>query len=173
MLNTLLQILPTLPAQLEREEIWDSIIVNLRKPHTYRVFTQFGDLRLCLHKFNVCDDHEAFSHPHPWPGAFYILKGSYKMKVGYSDNRWSPPKEVMTTIMREGSAYEIVNPMTWHSVIPLDTTYTIMLNGLPWESHVAHSEVRTTKGKDLGKMSKEDLKQHLDTFKKILKDLNY
>ena len=70
-----------LPGMLNQPGLWDSLIINRRKPHTYRIFTQYADLRLCLHKFDMCDEGEAFSHPHPWPAAFMVLKGKYKMNI--------------------------------------------------------------------------------------------
>jgi hypothetical protein len=150
---------------------WDSLIVNRRKPHTYRVFTQLPNgLRLCLHKFDICDKHESFLHPHPWPGAFMILKGAYEMEVGYSADRLSEPSHVAKFILQEGSKYEIQTPLTWHSVTPLDITYTIMINGPAWDADYAHKDVRTTKGKDLDKMPEDELKEHLAIFKRLVGD---
>lgn len=161
-----------LPDMLDNPDLWDSLIVNRRKPHTYRVFSKMPDdenMRICLHKFDVCDTHEAFSHPHPWPGAFMILQGKYKMQIGYSVNgrEDSKPADVTTLILSENSCYEITNPLTWHSVIPLEMTYTIMINGLPWDTGYAHKDVRTTKGKDLDKMPQDELISHLDHFKRL------
>lgn len=169
MLDVLQKAVPTLPELLDKRELWDSLIVNRRKPYTYRVFTKLPDgNRLCLHKFDPCHDHEAFGHPHPWAGAFLVLEGKYRMTVGYSLDRESLPENVMTTIMTSGSMYEIVNPLTWHSVVPLETTYTIMVNGEPWKPDVAHQEVRTTRGKDLDKMPEDELLEHLKHFKELV-----
>ena len=85
MLTILEESLNMLPDILRDRAAWDSLIVNRRKPYTYRVFTTLPTgLRLCLHKFDPCHTHEAFTHPHPWPGAFIILEGKYKMMSGYS-----------------------------------------------------------------------------------------
>lgn len=173
MLNELKQALKDLPSLLANRENWDSLIVNRRKPYTYRVFTRLPNgLRLCLHKFDPCHDHEAFSHPHPWPGAFAILEGSYKMQMGYSTDRTSPPMQVTTLILPKNSMYEIVTPLTWHSVIPLETTYTVMVNGEPWSADVAHKNVRTTKGKDLDKMPENELIEHLLKFQSLVRAFN-
>lgn len=169
MLDELKQALKDLPSLLSKLENWDSLIVNRRKPYTYRVFTQLPNgLRLCLHKFDPCHDHEAFSHPHPWPGAFVILEGRYKMQVGYSTERLSQPMQVTTLILPRFSMYEIISPLTWHSVIPLETTYTVMVNGEPWPADVAHKDVRTTKGKDLDKMPEDELIEHLAKFQHLV-----
>ncbi len=147
---------------------WDSLIINRRKPYTYRMFTDTPMGRLCLHKFDPCDSDEAFSHPHPWPGAFIVLKGAYRMIVGLSPDRLSKPVDVIETIVHAGSSYLIDNPMTWHSIQPLTTTYTVMLNGLPWPIDYAHTEIRTTKGKDLDKIPDAQKVKHLKTFRDLL-----
>ncbi len=179
MLDALQMVVKLLPDLLDKREAWDSLIVNRRKPYTYRVFTNLvgytnlsHGLRVCLHKFDTCHDHESFAHPHPWSGAFLLLQGKYKMTIGRSKDRTSPPDDVMTMILTPGSMYEITNPLTWHSVIPLETTYTIMVNGEPWSADFAHKDVRTTKGKDLDKMPEDELIAHLAHFQKLLREYN-
>lgn len=147
---------------------WDSLLINRRKPYTYRMFTSLPVGRLCLHKFDPCGDNEAFYHPHPWPGAFVILKGAYKMTVGLSPDRTSKPETVMESILHAGSFYQIDNPMTWHKIQPLTTTYTMMLNGMPWDADYAHTEVRTTKGKDLGALDDTTKLKHLRHFRDMV-----
>jgi len=149
---------------------WDSLIINRRKPYTYRIFTQLGDIRICLHRFETCDEHEAFLHPHPWPGAFLILKGGYRMGIGYSTDKISVPEHIATIDFQRFSSYAITNPLCWHSVTPISPTYSIMINGTPWEKDVAHSQVRTTKGKDLEKMSIKDMCRLMDEFEVLIKE---
>lgn len=177
MLSNLFDALTILPKLLDDRSAWDSLIVNRRKPYTYRVFTTLPNgLRLCLHKFDPCHTHEAFEHPHPWPGAFIVLDGRYKMKLAYSRNGREDvsPDEVATFILDKHSSYEIVNPLTWHSVIPLEPTYTVMINGAPWDTEtIAHKSVRTTKGKDLDKMPELELLQHLNVFKIFVNEWLY
>ena len=154
---------------LRQPQRWDSLVINRRKPHTYRIFTNFKDLRVCLHRFDKCDEHEAFRHPHPWPGAFRVMQGQYEMKLWLSKDRFdNEPQEVSTVIMKAGSSYEITNPLTWHSVVPYEETYTIMVNDNPWDKEIAHESVRTTKGKDLDSLSREDLEQHLSKFRDLM-----
>jgi len=173
MLGTLNSIIQTeLPALLKDPSKWDSLIINRRKPHTYRIFTQLGEYRVCLHRFDECHADEAFLHPHPWPGAFKVIQGSYSMRLGYSKDRFSKPDMAAEFIMGAGSSYEITNPLTWHSVIPQELTYTVMINGTPWDADTAHTEVRTTKGKDLEKMEDFMLKAHLHFFGKALERHN-
>ncbi len=87
------------------------------------------------------------------------------MQTGLSNDREDVyPRQVASFIMRKWSSYEILDPLTWHSVVPLETTYTVMLNGKPWEPDVAHVAVRRTGGKDLDKMPEEKVVQHLALF---------
>lgn len=173
MLKALSEALLRLPAIMERRSEWTSLIVNRRKPWTYRASSNFEHegrkFRVCLHRFEVCDEEESFLHPHPWPGAFAIIQGSYIMGVGYSKDRLSKPDEVVKTVLAPGSRYAITNPLTWHSVTPLEECYTVMVNGEPWNTEtMAHSEVRTTKGKDLDQMSAQDLDAHFAAFWKLI-----
>jgi hypothetical protein len=177
MLEQLKMTMSYLSPLLNQPERWDSLIVNRRKPHTYRVFTYFRqknplvpEFRVCLHKFESCHDHEAFLHPHPWPGAFLILSGRYKMNIGLAPNKTDRPQNVSTFELCKDSMYEITNPLTFHSVIPLETTYTIMINNEPWPETIVHKEVRTTKGKDLDKMPQDELLKHLQIYKSLVHD---
>ncbi len=158
-----------LDMMLDNPKDWDSLIIDRRKPTTYRLFTTFGKRRLCLHKFNPCDSSEAFPHPHPWPGAFRILSGSYNMKLGWSKDRFSEPDKWTNILLTKGSSYEIVDPLLWHSVIPTMVTHTIMLNDEPWPEDIAHSQVRRTAGKDLEKMTDQQKYETLQFFKTLIR----
>lgn len=170
MLDKLDQAISRLPSLLSDKSIWDSIVVNLRKPHTYRVFTYLEDgTRLSLHKFDQCDRSEAFFHTHPWPGAFRVLRGAYEMAVGYSQSITDlSPKLISTFRLTPGSSYEMSDPCMWHSITPIYTTYTVMINDPPWPKNVAHIAAPTTVGKPLGKMTDEELDTHLEMFKMFL-----
>lgn len=149
-------------------KLWHSLVINRRKPHTYRLFTNFDGYRVCLHKFDACLTEEAFFHPHPWPAAFKVLYGGYKMKLGLSSDLESIPKLVAEFLMKSGSSYEITNPLTWHTVVPLCTTYTAMINGPEWDYDQKHISCKTTKGKDLDKMSEEEIEEELKFFRTLL-----
>ena len=141
---------------------WDTLIINRRKPYTYRAFTMDGDYRICLHRFDGCSEEEAFKHPHPWPAAFKVVKGSYRHWVGRSPDLTSQPLEVFDSVMTAGAMYEISDRHTWHGVQPYGTVYTIMVNGPAWKD--PHIFTVTTKGKDLDKMSEDELRNHLQVF---------
>lgn len=143
---------------------WESLVINKRNPHTYRVFTYWRQYRIALHKFDVINGDPAFDHPHPWPGAFAILKGAYRMRLGRSEDRFSLPVPVSDVVLGAGSSYEITDPLVWHSVTPLMPTYTIMLNGEPFDDDEVHTQVRTTKGKDLEKLTDAKMTQHKNAF---------
>lgn len=172
MLKEYIETLAVLPDLLTNRSAWKSLIVNRRKPFTYRVFTKVNGLRCCLHKFDPCHTHEAFKHPHPWKGGFGIMDGSYLMKIGTAKDRFSQPDFYESLVMTKFSMYSIENPLTFHSVIPLETTYTIMVNEEPWPEDIAHTEVRTTKGKDLDTMPEDELIEHLAKFKTFVKNFN-
>lgn len=173
MLDKLEALMPDIENLLDDKNGWNSLVINRRRPITYRIFRQhpvFDKYRICLHKFDPCHQHEALLHPHPWPGAFIILKGRYLMELGRSDDRFLKPNHVSTLEMVTGSAYEITDPLTWHSVIPLETTFTIMLNSEPWTKDVAHRDVRTTKGKDLDSLLDSEEESYIDFFKILVRD---
>lgn len=168
MIRVLVDYLPVIYGDLDGVNGWESLVINRRKPWTYRVFRKYGNFRVCLHAFDPCENSEAFAHPHPWPGAFLMLKGAYIHSLGASVDLKSKPDFFERAIITPYSMYEIINPRTWHSVQPLERTYTIMVNGEPWGN--PHKDVKTTKGKDLDKMSPEDLIIHLGEFKDLLRD---
>ena len=165
MIQELHDLLPQIQARIRNYD-WDSLVINKRKPHTYRAFMSLGERRVCLHRFDPCEPDECFRHPHPWPGSFLMLAGEYVHRIGYSTSLETEPVMLYKEIVRPYTTYEITHRQTWHSVQPLQTSYTIMLNGEPWE--VAHSDTRTTKGKDLESMDKEQLKNHLTLFDAML-----
>ena len=167
MIEVLQNLIPEIYDSVRRRDSeWDSLIVNRRKPWTYRVFRKFGDYRVCLHAFDECTTEESFAHPHPWPGAFLMLKGSYVHTVGFSQDLQSEPVFHFREIVRPYSTYGIIDRRTWHTVQPLERTYTIMVNGDPWEE--PHAKTRTTKGKDLDRMTPEELGVHMKEFESLL-----
>lgn len=144
---------------------WNSLVINRRKPYTYRVSRMVGKYRICLHKFEECEESESFLHPHPWPAAFRIFSGSYMMNAGFSPNLTDAPEPVLRQVQVAGSSYEIGEPRTWHSVTPLGgEVYTMMLNGPPWSPGEHHEDVRTTKGKDLDTLTPTELARFIQDF---------
>ncbi len=163
--DTALRMLPVLLTETDQ---WQSLIINRRKPVTYRLWRLLsnGD-RICCHCFDPCESAEAHPHPHLWPGGFAILAGSYAMTVGHSSDEISEPNHVLTTVIGPGSRYAITSPLAWHAIQPLQRCWTVMINGKPFDA--PHRDAPTTKGKDLDRMSPEQLKQYLNEFRTRLK----
>lgn len=89
---------------------WGSIVINKRRPHTYRAFLMEGGTRICLHRFEACDAEDAFPHPHPWPSAMLILSGIYDMAVGYTaDLESAEPAPVIDVTLGAGSTYHMAD----------------------------------------------------------------
>jgi hypothetical protein len=174
MLDILEEVFDELPDIVRFPELWDSLIVNRRKPITYRAFHIFKEgslagIRVCLHRFEYCEAKDAFLHPHPWPSAMKVLSGQYKMNVGFSQDLVSQPTTVVETILARGSVYASDEPRFWHSVQPVtEHAYSVMINGPAWGPDIAHTKAPTTKGKDLDKMSQKDLEWHLHTFTQLI-----
>lgn len=149
---------------LQFPDEWDSLVINRGKPETLRFIKTFGSTRVCLHRFSPCNTDESIWHPHAWPAAFLILEGKYQLDFGYSFDRFSEPENVSTCVMATGSSYEMINPLVWHRITPLNNShvFTIMVNEEPFKE--PHSQIRTTVGKDL--LPVED-KIKLDMMKKF------
>lgn len=152
---------------LTQPKIWDSLVINKRKPHTYRIFTMYNNIRICLHEFDECSTEESFAHPHAWPAAFTVLCGEYNLKIGRSSNTLDRPEKYHILNMAAESSYEMVDPLEWHAITPLRRTYTVMINGPNYEN--PHSMCRTTKGKDLEKLSEKEVQESLLLFSDLLK----
>lgn len=145
---------------------WDTLVINRRKPHTYRMWTYIDGYRVCLHRFNPCEADEVFAHPHPWPGAFLMLKGEYIHDIGVSRYHNDKPEWLYREIIHPGTMYEITHPRTWHKVQPTKETWTIMVNGEPFKHQ--HDDVKRTKGKDLEKMDPATFYNHRLAFMNLL-----
>jgi len=166
MIKKLHELLPLIYDRLNYPAEWDSLVIDRRKPHTFRIFRRFDDVfRACLHTFHACEEKDAFAHPHPWPGAFLLLSGEYNHTVGFSLDLESPPTFIYKEVIRPFSTYEITHKQLWHKVQPTMTTHTIMINGLEWEGH---KDTRTTKGKDLKSLSRDELGKQCREFQLLI-----
>lgn len=181
MIEQLKKAIEIIPHLLSTPEVWQSLIINRRKPHTYRAFLfpekfssapELDGTRICLHRFEPCEEKDAFLHPHPWPSAMLILSGRYRMRIGASETNQigNKPIIVLDEILSAGCVYSMTEPRGWHAVQPLTTCYSIMINGQPWAPSDVHGDAPTTKGKDLEKMDHEKLLSHLDMFKILLEN---
>ena len=155
--------------RIDQQSLWDSLIVNKRKPYTFRAFSQDLDTgrRICLHRFEPCDYDDAFAHPHPWACQILVLSGRYRMWVGQSrDKEDDKPEKAIELLLTAGSTYSMRNRLTWHKVVPETVCYSLMVNEEPWDD--PHSKAPTTKGKDLDQFTNAQLFEHLSIFKELL-----
>ena len=117
---------------------WNTLDVNYEPPRVERLWKDFEDGRLYLHRIYPCE--KALYHPHPWPSAVKIVTGSYEMAVGYQTrvptggSQPEPPPFASLQVLTKGSTYEMIRPDGWHYVKPLGgTSYSIMVTGPKWE----------------------------------------
>lgn len=127
---------------LDTPDDWNTLDVDYEPPRVERLWTEFEDGRLYLHKIHPCD--KALYHPHPWPSAIKITWGRYEMAVGYhrgmpGENQHHagqtppPPPFASLLVLVPGSTYEMIRPGGWHYVRPLGyPSYSIMVTGPKW-----------------------------------------
>lgn len=132
MLDVLFTAERALPELLKDEAGWSSVYADTEKPALQRLWRQWGEHRIYLHRFETCTPEEAFLHPHPWKFAIRLLKGRYEMSIGASNDPHREPETVVRMIMEPGSCYEMAHPHGWHAIRPVDEeTYSLMVAGPP------------------------------------------
>lgn len=146
---------------------WGSIVINKRKPHTYRAFIQQDETRICLHRFDACEPEDSFAHPHPWASSMLILSGEYDMVVGHTPDLTSAePSPVIRVTLSAGSIYHMNDRHTWHQVIPRTQCYSLMVNGPRWNN--PHGRAPSTSGKGLDPMPEDVLADHLEKCRELI-----
>lgn len=133
MLDILEQALAALPEFLDDEHslTWHSLAVRYETPHVNRLWWEWGDYRINLHKIFPCET--ALWHPHPWPSAVKIFSGSYEMGLAYGDEK--ARYTVARTILCEGSCYTMTEQLGWHYVRPIgEPSMSVMVTGKPWDT---------------------------------------
>ena len=122
-----------LPYLLQDRDAWKSLFIDYHPPFVERLWIPFiNGSRLSLHRIHPCNADEALFHPHPWPSAMKIIRGTYEMAIGYGTGNTPPPVAALL-INSQGSSYEMTDPNAWHYVRPLGTyAHTIMVTGIPW-----------------------------------------
>jgi len=129
MLQVLDEALKALPALLSDPETpWVGLAVRYEKPYVDRLWVQWGEYRLNLHRIFPCD--VPLYHPHPWPSAVEIFDGRYEMGLGADHPETAL---ISTVVLGPGSRYEMANPRGWHYVKPLGgPSMSVMVTGKPW-----------------------------------------
>jgi hypothetical protein len=115
---------------------WNTLDVDYEPPRVERLWREFEDGRLYLHRIYPCA--RALYHPHPWPSAVKILWGSYEMaighRVGMPGETPHPPVYAALQVLTKGCAYEMIEPGSWHYVRPLGgLSYSLMVTGPKWD----------------------------------------
>jgi hypothetical protein len=137
MLNVLATVLNCLPHLMSDQTKWQHLNINYEIPRTERIWMQYGDIRINLHRI-FPSTKKPFFHPHPWPCSMIILDGTYEMGLGYGSKT---PQVISTCVLSKGARYEMTSKYAWHYVKPLngEPVYSIMVSGLPWKN-IALSE---------------------------------
>lgn len=132
MLHILHQAENELPGLLKDESAWKSLFVDYHPPFVERLWRDWGEYRLYLHRIHPCEHGQALFHPHPWPSAIRILNGVYEMDIGFGTGNKAPPVAA-TIVLATGSEYEMVHKDGWHSVRPIHTpSMSFMVTGKLW-----------------------------------------
>ncbi len=161
MLEILASAEKALPKMLRDESGWNSLYIDYYPPIVERLWRQWGDYRISLHRIHPCKPGESLLHPHTWPSAMRILSGKYRMEIGYSTTDEGPPAAA-TLELAADSAYEMIEPHGWHSVRPLDgPSLSIMVSGKPWNRNYPHEFPR------LGPLPQDTFDKLLDDFRQI------
>ena len=121
-----------LPQLLEDRTGWQSVLVDYELPIVSRLWCNWGEWRIYLHCILPCLPSQALFHPHPWPSAMRLKKGSHVMRIGHGPGS-IPPSEDTPLIMQAGSEYQMNHPDDWHAVAPIEEAWTVMVTGKPWD----------------------------------------
>ncbi len=133
MLEILHEVEVALPGILRGDEsLWKGLLVDYHLPVVERLWQDYKGFRVCLHRIHPCASGEALFHPHPWPSAMRVLKGTYEMAIGYGAGEKEPPIAARI-ITCAGSEYEMTDKDGWHYVRPIsEPTLSLMISGKPW-----------------------------------------
>jgi hypothetical protein len=132
MLEVLYAVEQELPQLIQDEAGWNSLYIDYHPPTVERLWRQWGEFRIQLHRIHPCERDEALFHPHPWPSAMRVLAGEYEMAVGYSADG-NPPPIAARMIATGDFLYEMTDPGAWHYVRPIgEPTLSLMVTGKPW-----------------------------------------
>jgi hypothetical protein len=139
MLEILAAVEAELPRLLLNESIWNGLFIDYHPPTVERLWINWRDCRVYLHRIFPCAAGEALFHPHPWPSAMRILAGEYEMAVGHGKGETTPPIAALM-IAKGDFRYEMTDPDAWHYVRPLAApTLSLMVTGKPWDRSAPRS----------------------------------
>ncbi len=130
MLDVLYAAEAAMPSLLADESAWTGLYADSERPALTRLWRQWGEYRVCQHKFEPCDPDAAFLHPHPWRFAARTF-GRYGMRVGAGNDPRVVPPVVLDMIMEPGSCYAMEHATGFHGIFPVDPgpLYSLMVAG--------------------------------------------
>ncbi len=110
---------------------WRGMRIDYEYPHIDRLWRPFGDGRVYLHLIHPCRLDQAQYHPHRWPSAMRVVRGTYEMSLGFGAGQEKPPI-FSHLVLHAGDEYEMTHPDGWHAVSAPQGCLTIMVSGSPW-----------------------------------------
>ena len=132
MLHALDEVEAVLPSLLGDEAGWKDVDVDYHPPRVERLWRDWKDYRIYLHRLYPCTPAESLFHPHPWPSAMLLLTGEYEMGIGHGESD-ARPSVAERKIMKRGSRYAMNDINDWHYVAPIDRpVMSLMVTGKPW-----------------------------------------
>jgi hypothetical protein len=159
MLDLLRHAIRDLPDLMRDRAPWSSIDVTYHAPRVKRIWRQWGENRILLHRIYPCEPGEALFHPHPWPSAVRIVSGRYEMRVSslfhdedgqYEQEGPAWTSEHVRLVLGAGSEYEMIDRNGWHSVRPLDKpSDSVMVTGPVYEPKIRMPLMPPTKQEPL------------------------
>lgn len=142
MLDILARVKGELPELLIDADAWQSFYINYHPPTVERLWRQWGEYRVYLHKIYPCEPEKALFHPHPWPSAMEVISGRYEMTIGYGEGN-NPPPVAAKVVLVAGSTYEMTEINGWHAVRPLNKpSLSLMVTGPPWNRWSPSGEIK-------------------------------
>jgi hypothetical protein len=172
MLDILQRVENALLPMLENRSAWSSLNINYHRPFVERLWLPMKvddqSVRVNLHLIQPCNPQDVLFHPHPWPAAMRILRGTYEMGVGVG--KYGAPDVSMRIVGQRGTAYEMTDPNAWHYVRPLDMSnvLSLMVTGTPWPEEIVQSNPSPPKGR-LGELREDRVTHILNLFKLFYK----
>jgi len=144
--------LAELPSLMGSHDGWQSVHVTYHAPRVERIWRQWGENRILLHRIHPCDEGEALMHP--WPSAVCIMSGRYEHRIGVREfvpfQEPKPPTTLVTETLAVGSRYEMTNRHAYHSVRPFgNPSDSIMVTGPLYKPRVVMPHVPIKKQQPL------------------------
>jgi hypothetical protein len=169
MLKDLKIAIDNLPELIKDPDKWGSQFIDYDNPYVHRMYLEVDGVTLNLHRFSPTEG-EIVWHPHPWPAAFIISKGAYELQLGLSHDG-KPPNPTGPMVMTEGSFYQMTLAEEWHSVRPLEDTYTFAVQGPEYDVDWSFETDDRSAFRSLTKKECEPLIDHFSSKKvqKLLK----